>query len=118
MRSVGAVLVVVAMTFVAFQELRGQEVIQNLTYLRGQSVTPSYEGWHPNPDGTIDLWFGYLNQNWQEELDLPIGFDNSIEPAPYGPDAGQPTHFLPQVNHWQFAIGFRKILVRKRSSGR
>ncbi len=92
---------------VGFHRLRGQdqqEATQNINYLRGQPVVPSYEGWHPNPDGTIDLWFGYLNINWQEELDIPVGPDNKIEPAQYGPDAGQPTHFLPRTNHWQFSI--------------
>jgi len=102
----GTVLVAVAMTFVAFQTLRGQQAEndQNIMYRRGQSVIPSYEGWHPNPDGTIDIWFGYLNLNWEEEVDIPVGPNNVIEPAPYGPDAGQPTHFLPRTNHWQFAI--------------
>src|SRR5205085_317868 len=57
-----------------------------LTYSRGQAILPAYEGFHPNADGTIDLWFGYLNQNYQEELDIPIGPDNMISPAMYGPD--------------------------------
>jgi len=81
-----------------------QEAIQNIMYQSGQVVVPSYEGWHPNTDGTIDLWFGYLNLNWKEELDIPVGPDNTITPAEYGPDAGQPTHFLPRTNHWQFSI--------------
>jgi hypothetical protein len=103
----GVAVIVATVSLLTFQQLRAQdqqESTQNIMYLRGQSVVPSYEGWHPNPDGTIDLWFGYLNLNWQEELDIPVGPNNLIEPAVYGPDAGQPTHFLPRTNHWQFAI--------------
>ncbi|MGD1096769.1 MAG: hypothetical protein ABSB35_32850 [Bryobacteraceae bacterium] len=99
-----AVFILIA---VPLDRLLGQdqpELPQNLTYQRGQPVIPAYEGWHPNPDGTIDLWFGYLNQNWQEEIDIPVGSNNLIEPAEYGPDGGQPTHFFPRVNHWEFAV--------------
>ena len=35
---------------------------------------------------------GYFNRNTKQELDIPIGPDNRIEPG--GPDRGQPTHFL------------------------
>jgi hypothetical protein len=76
-----------------------------LTYSRGQAVVPVYSGWHPNPDGTIDLWFSYLNYNWRQEPDIPVGPDNSVT-GPYvnGQDAGQPTHFLPRNNRFVFAI--------------
>ena len=59
----------------------------------GQGVTPAFEGWFANPDGTYSILFGYFNRNRQEEVDIPIGTDNRIEPS--GPDRGQPTHFLP-----------------------
>ena len=112
----GAVLfVVLAVATIAYQDVRGQQADQdqNLMYLRGQAVIPSYEGWHPNPDGTIDIWFGYLNLNWQEEFDIPVGPNNYVEGAGYGPDAGQPTHFLPRTNHWQFAIRVPKDFGNK-----
>src|SRR5262249_12338379 len=35
---------------------------------------------------------GYYNRNSRQELDIPIGPNNRIEPG--GPDMGQPTHFL------------------------
>ena len=60
----------------------------------GQSVTAAYEGWFTNPDGTFSILFGYYNRNHKQELDIPVGPDNSIEPG--GPDQGQPTHFLPR----------------------
>lgn len=63
----------------------------------GQTVTPAYEGWYENPDGTISLSFGYYNRNSDEVLDIPLGEDNFIEPAQY--DGDQPTHFLPR-RHW------------------
>lgn len=75
----------------------GQEIDINDTqvqYNRGMNVAPIYEGWTKNPDGTIDFWFGYLNQNFEEVLHIAIGPDNRIEPL--GPDAGQPTVFVPR----------------------
>ena len=58
----------------------------------GQSVSPAYEGWFRNPDGTFTLLLGYYNRNLKQTPDIPIGPDNRIEPG--GPDQGQPTHFL------------------------
>ncbi len=72
------------------------------TYSRGQSVSPAYEGWWQNEDGTYKLFFGYMNSNWEEELDVPVGPDNHIEPV--GPDRGQPTHFYPRRNLFLFTV--------------
>jgi len=58
----------------------------------GQSVTPAYEGWYENPDGTKTISIGYYNRNVKEVLDIPVGPNNRIDPG--GPDQGQPTHFL------------------------
>jgi hypothetical protein len=68
----------------------------------GQGVTPAYEGWFKNPDGTISLLLGYYNRNQSEVVDVPIGPDNRIEPG--GPDLGQPTHFLTHRQWGVFAI--------------
>jgi len=68
----------------------------------GQSVTPAFEGWFQNADGTYSILFGYYNRNQREELDIPIGPDNHIEPG--GPDRGQPTHFLPGRQWGLFTI--------------
>lgn len=106
LRVCGVVLVAAAIAAAAHQVIRAQAPENSeamLTYSRGQAVLPVYEGWHPNPDGTIDLWFGYLNQNYREEPDLAIGPENDVS-APYGPDGGQPTHFLPRNNRWVFAV--------------
>ena len=58
----------------------------------GQSVTPAFEGWFQNADGTFSLLWGYFNRNFKQEVDVPVGSDNKVEPG--GPDQGQPTHFL------------------------
>ena len=58
----------------------------------GQSITGAFEGWFPNADGSFSLLLGYYNRNLKQELGIPAGADNRIEPG--GPDQGQPTHFL------------------------
>jgi hypothetical protein len=58
---------------------------------RGASVTPAFEGWYPNPDGSFSMLLGYFNRNTKEALDIPVGPNNRVEPG--GPDQGQPTHF-------------------------
>ena len=68
----------------------------------GQSVTPAYEGWFANPDGSFSILFGYFNRNFKQELDIPIGADNRIEPG--GPDQGQPTHFLTRRQWGVFTV--------------
>jgi hypothetical protein len=81
------------------------------TYSKGQSVSPAYEGWMPNEDGSFTMYFGYMNTNWVEEFDIPIGADNSIEPG--GPDQGQPTHFYPRRNPFLFTIRVPKDFGNK-----
>jgi hypothetical protein len=67
---------------------------------RGLDVTPAYEGWLRNPDGTFTMLFGYMNRNYVEELDIPVGPDNNVD----GADRGQPTHFYPRRQHFLFSI--------------
>lgn len=57
----------------------------------GQPVIPIFDGWIPRQDGSYDLCFAYFNLNLEEELDIPLGPDNFIEPAQF--DGRQPTHF-------------------------
>ena len=58
---------------------------------RGTSVSPAYEGWFQNPDGTFSVLLGYYNRNSRQTFDIPAGPNNKIEPGPV--DQGQPTHF-------------------------
>ena len=63
----------------------------------GQTVTPVFEGWYRNADGTYSLSFGYLNRNSEEVVDIPIGPNNFV--APGDQNQGQPTEFQPR-RHW------------------
>lgn len=72
------------------------------SYQTGQHVEPAYEGWRPNPDGTFSFMFGYMNENWLEEPDVPVGENNFF--APGDADRGQPTHFLPRRNRFNFEV--------------
>ena len=58
---------------------------------RGSSVSGAFEGWYKNKDGSVNFLVGYINRNTKQELDIPIGPNNHIDPG--GPDLGQPTHF-------------------------
>ena len=57
----------------------------------GQGVSPSFEGWYKNAEGSYTLSFGYFNRNFKEEPEIPIGANNKFVPGPE--DRGQPTHF-------------------------
>ncbi len=68
----------------------------------GQTVTPAFEGWYKNKDGTFSISFGYLNRNQVEEPDIPVGENNFISPGVQ--NQGQPTHFAPRRNYGVFAV--------------
>jgi len=80
-------LIVSAAVFVSGQQLPGEP-----QHTSGASITPAFEGWFNNQDGTKTLLVGYFNRNRTEEIDIPIGPNNHFEPGPA--DRGQPTHFL------------------------
>jgi len=75
---------------------------QSPSYTRGQNVAPAYEGWEQAPDGTKYFVFGYMNRNWEEEIDIPVGADNGFSLG--AADQGQPTHFLPRRNRFIFKV--------------
>ena len=86
--------------------------------LKGDVVSPAYEGWWPNADGTFKLFFGYMNTNWEQQFDIPIGprnYFSVVEAADLddleldgyvsaASDMGQPTHFYPRRNPFLFTI--------------
>src|SRR5262245_32550813 len=76
--------------------------IAPIRFNSGQDIVPYFEGWIRNPDGSFELVFGYFNRNWVEEIVIPPGPGNRIEPN--GPDAGQPTYFLPRRQRWIFRV--------------
>ena len=110
---------------------------QSLTYSRGQTVSPAYEGFEVNPDGSYSLVFGYMNRNWEDELDVPVGPDNYFSFTTAGglddlgrdaydagiADQGQPTRFLPRRNRFTFKVrvpadfGEQELVWTLRSQG-
>jgi hypothetical protein len=99
-----AALVLLA-SFGSHSTLRAQ------SYSSGQPVWPAFEGWEKNEDGTFNLVFGYMNDNWEEELNVPIGADNNVSPG--AADQGQPTHFLPRRNRFTFRVKVPKDFAQK-----
>jgi hypothetical protein len=81
------------------------------SYSSGQNVSPAFEGWEKSPDGTTYFLFGYMNRNWEEEIDVPIGPDNIITPG--AADRGQPTHFQPRRNRFVFKVPVPKEFTVK-----
>jgi hypothetical protein len=73
-----------------------------IQFARGQDVVPGFEGWERNTDGTYTFLFGYLNHNYEEEVDVPVGPQNKFEPGNI--DRGQPTHFYPRRHFFVFKV--------------
>lgn len=69
---------------------------------RGEAIFPALEGWGPDKNGDTLILLGYYNRNKTQELSIPVGPDNRIEPK--GPDYGQPTYFYAGRQHGVFAI--------------
>jgi hypothetical protein len=79
---------------------------------KGSSVTPAFEGWYYAKDGSQNLLVGYFNRNTKQELDIPVGPNNRIEPG--GPDMGQPTHFATGRQWGVFTIKLPKDFGAKK----
>jgi hypothetical protein len=71
-------------------------------YRRGLDVSPTFDGWESNPDGTFSFYFGYLNRNTEEEIDIPLGPENNFDLG--NGDQGQPTHFYPGRRWFVFKV--------------
>jgi hypothetical protein len=68
----------------------------------GPEHLTAYKGWEIGTDGAKYFLFGYMNRNWEEEIDVPVGADNGFNAG--GADQGQPTHFLPRRNRFVFRV--------------
>ena len=84
---------------------------QQLQYLSGQNVAPYFEGWEQNPDGSFNMVFGYLNRNYKEELNIPIGPNNEIEPTTL--PQTQPTYFYIRRHRFLFSVPVPKDWGKK-----
>jgi hypothetical protein len=103
LRVLGALTVVA----VAMTVAKAQIVLPNQPHATfGDSVTPAFEGWFDSPDGSHNILFGYYNRNSKQEFDIPVGPENTIQPA--GPDHGQPTHFLTGRQYGVFLVNVPK----------
>ena len=100
MRGFGAACAAFFLAIMASASLHAQ-----VQYATGQNVAPVFEGWERNPDGSYNMVFGYLNRNYDEEVDIPVGPENSISLGGevYG-DKGQPTHFYPRRQRFLFRV--------------
>jgi hypothetical protein len=78
---------------------------------KGSSVTPAFEGWYYEKDGSVRVMVGYFNRNTKQEFDIPPGPNNHVDPG--GPDQGQPTHFDPGRGWGVFTIGVPKDFTGK-----
>src|SRR3954464_2689803 len=92
----------VALTLAAGVIAAAQQQIPEPAKQFGSGITGAFEGWYDNPDGNHVFLVGYLNRNRAQEVDVPIGPNNHIDPG--GPDMGQPTHFLPGRQTGMFTI--------------
>ena len=84
---------------------------QMLSYTSGQTVSPAFEGWEKNDDGSFSMMFGYMNRNWEEEVNVALGAENSFSPGEA--DQGQPTRFLPRRNRFVFKVRVPKDWGKK-----
>jgi hypothetical protein len=86
------------------------------------NITPIYEGWVPNADGSFDLHFGYINRDRTQSVTVPIGPENTMGAG--NPDLGQPTNFFPRRNRFVFQVrvpkdfGSKEIVWTLTSKGR
>ena len=107
-----SVMAVLVASLGAAQIAHAQVEVQNdFKYNSGQDVQPVFEGWSKSADGGFLMHFGYLNRNWAQELSVPVGPDNSIEPG--GPDRGQPSYFLTRTNRNLFTVAVPKDFGKK-----
>jgi len=108
-----AILIVAATLPVLAQSTASQLV--TVRHASGQAVAPVYEGFDINDDGSFNMWFGYMNRNYEEEIDVPVGPNNNFEPDA---DRGQPTHFTPRRHKDVFSVRVPKDFGNQTSHGR
>ncbi len=81
----------------------GQEQLGfQIPYGSGQNVAPVFEGWERNADGTFNMVFGYMNRNYEERPEIPVGPSNGFSPEPI--DRGQPERFYPRRQQFMFKV--------------
>jgi hypothetical protein len=85
--------------------------LAQIRYATGQDVVPVFEGWERNGDGSFNFVFGYMNRNYEEEVDVPVGPNNFLEPG--GIDQSQPAHFYQRRQQYVFKVRVPKDWGKK-----
>jgi hypothetical protein len=49
----------------------------------GGPIVPIFDGWYTNADGSHTLCFGYYSMNYREDVTIPRGPNNFVEPSEY-----------------------------------
>ncbi len=98
----GLATVSIAVVLAGGALMSGQSVPNEPRRGSGSSVTGAFEGWFNNPDGNYRFLVGYMNRNQTQELDIPVGPNNKMEPGAI--DRGQPTHFMPGRQWGMFVV--------------
>jgi hypothetical protein len=108
---------VLALLLILFSGLATAQILHRF----GQGIQPIYEGFESNADGSFTMWFGYLNRNYDEMPNVPLGdsnlfqaADGVVEAGPLDPtllldnpgasDRGQPTHFYARRQQFVFGV--------------
>ena len=93
---------VVAGLMAAGRWSRAQQLESHIPVRFGPERRTRDEGWERNADGSFTLVFGYMNRNYDERPEIPVGPNNSFSPEPI--DRGQPTHFYPRRQQFMFKV--------------
>jgi hypothetical protein len=100
MKSLAGLLLAIATAATLSAQTPASQLV-TVRHASGQGVAPVYEGFDVNADGSYNMWFGYMNRNYEEAPDVAIGPNNTFEP---GGDRGQPTHFVPRRHKDVFSV--------------
>lgn len=95
-------VLVLAVALGAGESLQAQQNPAARLQPKGLGVSPTFEGWYENPDGTYTLSWGFMNRNTEQILTIPAGSNNSVSPGTF--DQGQPTHFIPRRTYGLFTV--------------
>jgi hypothetical protein len=76
--------------------------LTGIRHYSGDNVAPVFEGWEKNADGSFSFVFGYLNRNYEEEPEIPVGPNNNFSPG--AADRGQPSHFYTRRQQFMFKV--------------
>ena len=88
-----------------------------LLYERAERVSAGLtKAGRRTPTARVNFVFGYMNRNWEEELDVPVGPDNNFEP---GAARSGPADALPSAPQpLRVPVQVPKASAKRKWSGR